>query len=71
VRGRGKDLGRRVVSIARVHRRDPKCDAPMMRPKITTPAVFVSAREMSPAIFVQTARKPSAIAKVQKVGHHV
>jgi len=24
----------------------------MMRPKITTPAVFVSAREMSPAIFV-------------------
>jgi hypothetical protein len=52
VRGRGKDLGRRVVSIARVHRRDPKCDAPMMRPKITTPAVFVSAREMSPAIFV-------------------
>ena len=52
MRERGKDLGRRVVSIARVHRRDPKCDAPMMRPKITTPAVFVSAREMSPAIFV-------------------
>ena len=52
MRERGKDLGRRVC-IARI---DPspgrKCDAPMMRPKITTPAVFVSAREMSPAIFV-------------------
>ena len=70
MRERGKDLGRRVCIAHRPNRRG-KCDAPMMRPKITTPAVFVSAREMSPAIFVQTARKPSAIAKVQKVGHHV
>ena len=43
----------------------------MMRPKITTPAVFVSAREMSPAIFVKTARKPSAIAFCTKVQRKV
>ena len=51
MRERGKDLGRRVCIAHRPNRRG-KCDAPMMRPKITTPAVFVSAREMSPAIFV-------------------